>query len=96
MDSTSLAVSYRGERVLRMRDLVQRLQLSQSRLYALIAEDKFLRPFKLIPDGRAVGWLERDVDAWLADRRLGQSVNEAGKTYFKEPTAIRGFDEDQG
>jgi len=68
MDSYSLASSCRGERVLRMRDLVQRLQLSQSRLYALIAEGKFLSPFKLIPGGRAVGWLERDVDAWLAER----------------------------
>ena len=27
-----------------------------------------LSPFKLIPGGRAVGWLERDVDAWLAER----------------------------
>ncbi len=73
MDSYSLAGSYRGERVLRMRDLAKRLQLSQSRLYALIAEGKFLRPFKLIPGGRAVGWLERDVDAWLADRHIGNA-----------------------
>jgi prophage regulatory protein len=78
MDSTSLAVSYRGDRVLRMRDLVQRLQLSQSRLYALIAEDKFLRPFKLIPGGRAVGWLERDVDAWLAERCMDSPLNGRG------------------
>jgi len=68
MYSNSLSVSYRGERVLRMRELSQRLQLSESRLYALIAEGKFLQPFKLIPGGRAVGWLERDVDAWLAER----------------------------
>jgi prophage regulatory protein len=78
MYSNSLSVSYRGERVLRMRDLVQRLQLSQSRLYALIAEDKFLRPFKLISGGRAVGWLERDVDAWLAERRMDSPSNESG------------------
>lgn len=75
MDSYSLAGSYRGERVLRMRDLAKRLQLSQSRLYALIAEGKFLRPFKLVPGGRAVGWLERDVDAWLADRHIGSASN---------------------
>jgi prophage regulatory protein len=76
MDSTSLAVSYRGERVLRMRDLAKRLQLSQSRLYALIAEGKFLRPFKLVPGGRAVGWLERDVDAWLIERRISNPTND--------------------
>ena len=76
MDSYSLAGSYRGERVLRMRDLAKRLQLSQSRLYALIAEGKFLRPFKLVPGGRAVGWLERDVDAWLAERRSERTLNQ--------------------
>jgi prophage regulatory protein len=58
-----------------MRDLAKRLQLSQSRLYALIAEGKFLRPFKLVPGGRAVGWLERDVDAWLAGRHIGSASN---------------------
>lgn len=76
MDSYYLAGSYRGERVLRMRDLAKRLQLSQSRLYALIAEGKFLRPFKLVPGGRAVGWLERDVDAWLAERSSERTLNQ--------------------
>ncbi len=76
MDSYSLAGSYRGERVLRMRDLAKRLQLSQSRLYALIAEGKFLRPFNLVPGGRAVGWLERDVDAWLAERSSERTLNQ--------------------
>ncbi len=76
MNSYSLAGSYRGERVLRMRDLAKRLQLSQSRLYALIAEGKFLRPFKLVPGGRAVGWLERDVDAWLAERNSVRTLNQ--------------------
>jgi prophage regulatory protein len=59
-----------------MRDLAKRLQLSQSRLYALIAEGKFLRPFKLVPGGRAVGWLERDVDAWLIERRISNPTND--------------------
>ena len=65
-----------GERILRMRELSQRLQLSPSRLYALIAEGKFLRPFQLVPGGRAVGWLEREVDAWLMSRRDTDAVRE--------------------
>jgi len=76
MDSYSTVISFRGDRVLRMRDLAKRLQLSQSRLYALIAEGKFLRPFKLVPGGRAVGWLERDVDAWLIERRISNPTND--------------------
>jgi prophage regulatory protein len=84
MDSYSLAGSYRGERVLRMRDLSKRLQLSQSRLYALIAEGKFLRPFKLVPGGRAVGWLERDVDAWLAERSALRNLNSDAISILEE------------
>jgi prophage regulatory protein len=60
-----------GERILRMRELSRRLQLSPSRLYALIADGKFLKPFQLVPGGRAVGWLECEVDAWLRTRRSG-------------------------
>ena len=84
MDSYSLAGSYRGERVLRMRDLSKRLQLSQSRLYALIAEGKFLRPVKLVPGGRAVGWLERDVDAWLAERSALRNLNSDAISILEE------------
>jgi prophage regulatory protein len=62
-----------GERILRMRELSRRLQLSPSRLYALIAEGKFLKPFQLVPGGRAVGWLEREVDAWLLAQRMDGS-----------------------
>lgn len=58
-----------GNRILRMRALSQKLQLSTSRIYALVAEGKFLKPFQLVPGGRAVGWLEADVDSWLLERR---------------------------
>jgi len=84
MDSYSTVISFRGDRVLRMRDLAKRLQLSQSRLYALIAEGKFLRPFKLVPGGRAVGWLERDVDAWLAERSSERTLNQNAMCVLEE------------
>lgn len=71
MSSDPLLNTASGERILRMRELSQRLQLSPSRLYALIAQGKFLRPFQLVRGGRAVGWLEGDVDAWLRARRSG-------------------------
>ena len=71
MSSDPLLSAASGERILRMRELSHRLQLSPSRLYALIAEGKFLPPFQLVPGGRAVGWLECEVDAWLRSRRSG-------------------------
>jgi prophage regulatory protein len=61
-----------GNRILRMRALSQKLQLSPSRIYALVAEGKFLKPFQLVPGGRAVGWLEFEVNEWLMARRSTQ------------------------
>lgn len=52
-------------RVLRMRQLTERLPYAPSTIYGLVAAGKFPAPFKLIPGGRAAGWLEADVDAWL-------------------------------
>ena len=77
MSSDPLRSAASGERILRMRELSQRLQLSPSRLYALIAEGKFLKPFQLVPGGRAVGWLEYEVDAWLRSRRRGDDCAQS-------------------
>ena len=77
MSSDPLLNAASGERILRMRQLSQRLQLSPSRLYALIADGKFLKPFQLVPGGRAVGWLEREVDAWLINRRDTDAFRES-------------------
>jgi prophage regulatory protein len=76
-----------GERILRMRELSRRLQLSPSRLYALIAEGKFLKPFQLVPGGRAVGWLEREIDAWLLAQRMD------GSSHRQERDIVGGRDD---
>ncbi len=52
--------------VLRLPQLKLRLGLSRSSIYAAIAEGRFPRPVKL--GTRAVGWLESDVDQWLAQQ----------------------------
>lgn len=56
-------------RILRHRDVSERIGISQSKLYALVAEGSFPKPFTITPRGRAVGWLERDVDGWILSRR---------------------------
>jgi prophage regulatory protein len=56
------------ERVVRMRELAARLALSSSHLYALIQQGRFPRPVALIPGGRAKGWPERELTAWLQHR----------------------------
>jgi prophage regulatory protein len=56
-------------RVIRHSQVCDKLQISKSKLFLMIAEGKFPRPFRLIPGGRAVGWLECDVDSYILARR---------------------------
>lgn len=54
-------------RILRMRDLPAKTGLQPSTIYGLIAKGNFPKPFKLIPGGRAAGWLETTIDQWITD-----------------------------
>lgn len=58
----------RNGRIIRMKQLVEKLSLSDSHIYALIQSGRFIKPFKISPQGRAMGWFENDVDAWLANQ----------------------------
>ena len=54
-------------RILRMKQLIERTQLSRATVYVLMASDPtFPRKIKLT--ARTVGWLETEVDAWIALR----------------------------
>lgn len=55
-------------RILRMKDLPRKVGFQPSTLYEFIANGKFPPPFKLVPGGRASGWLESTIDAWLDER----------------------------
>jgi len=35
----------------------------------MVAKGIFPKPFQLIPGGRAVGWIESDVNAWVLERK---------------------------
>ncbi|WP_343661111.1 AlpA family transcriptional regulator [Ralstonia sp.] len=60
-------------RAIRIKEVIQKVSLSQSTIYALIAKGSFPKPFELTP-GR-VAWLEEDVDAWLA-QKAGKSQTQ--------------------
>ena len=55
-------------RVIRMDGLPDKVGLRPSTIYELIAKGKFPASFKLVPGGRASGWLEGAIDAWLEER----------------------------
>ncbi len=54
-------------RILRRKQVESRTGLSRSTIYARIAEGSFPRPINL-GGGRAVGWIEAEIDAWLQER----------------------------
>ena len=55
-------------RFLRMKDLSHKISLQPSTIYQLIADGKFPASFKIVPGGKASGWLESTIDAWLEAR----------------------------
>lgn len=52
--------------ILRWPDVRARIGLSRSHTHALIAQRKFPAPIKL--GARASGWLESEVENWVAER----------------------------
>ena len=64
-------------RVIRHKQVCEKLQISSAKLFDLIAKGVFPRPFTLVPGGRAVGFLESDVDQWILDRKAASEQEAA-------------------
>jgi len=52
--------------ILRCKQVQTRTGLSRSSIYLHIQEGTFPRPISL--GARAVGWLDNEIEAWLAER----------------------------
>lgn len=55
-----------GARITKSRPLCARLGISRSTLWREVHEDRFPKPIEISP--RSFGWIEAEVDAWLAAR----------------------------
>jgi len=55
--------------IIRHAKVCEKLQISSAKLFDMIAQGQFPKPFQLIPGGRAVGWIEADVDSWVIARK---------------------------
>lgn len=53
-------------RINRLETVKEITGLSRSSIYLRISQGKFPKPISL--GGRAVGWLEQDIQGWLADQ----------------------------
>ena len=58
-------------RIIRPDEVRDRLGISRAKFAKMIAEGQFPKPFTIIPGGRAVGWLDSDVNAWIFNRSSG-------------------------
>jgi prophage regulatory protein len=66
-------------RVIRHAQICQKLGLSSAKLFDMVAKGIFPKPFTLVPGGRAVGWLEHEVDHWIIQRRESAKRGAAPK-----------------
>ncbi len=55
-----------NHRILRLPELLHKTGLSRNTAYRLIREEGFPKPIPL--GGRAVGWIESEIDAWIEER----------------------------
>lgn len=56
-------------RFVRLKEVLERVAISRAQLYLLMGKGHFPKNFSLSgPGGRAVGWLESDIDDWVASR----------------------------
>ncbi|MEZ0123032.1 MAG: helix-turn-helix transcriptional regulator [Candidatus Reddybacter sp.] len=62
--------------VLRLPEVKKRTGLSRSSIYLRITNNEF--PASISLGGRAVGWLEQDIDEWIVTRIEESRVNEHG------------------
>ncbi len=59
-------------RVLRMKDLPNKVGLSEPQIFKMMREGSFPRSFRLTES--ASGWLESTVDAWIIERSQDLTV----------------------
>jgi len=55
--------------VIRHAQVCSKLQISSAKLFDMVATGLFPKPFQLVPGGRAVGWLEHQIDQWILERK---------------------------
>ena len=60
-------------RFLRLPEVLARTGLSRSTIYVRLEQGRFPRPVSL--GGRAVGWIEAEVDEWIRERVAASRSN---------------------
>lgn len=56
------------QQLLRIPEVLRQTGLKRSTLYAALAKNEFPKPLKLNSSGRAVAFLQSEVDSWIEQR----------------------------
>lgn len=62
----------------RIPQVLQQIGLKRSTLYALIASGEFPQQIKLSKDGRAVAFVQAEIDEWVAARIAARDGGKGG------------------
>jgi len=65
-----------SHRILRLPAVKESTGLSRSTIYLRMANNEFPLPISL--GGRAVGWLEHDIDEWIVEKIEESRINDHG------------------
>lgn len=65
-ESTNTSKAFYPYRILRLPEVIGRVGLRRASIYLHISKGSFPKPISL--GARAVGWLESDIDGWIAAR----------------------------
>ena len=66
MTSSTKTKTQAPGRFLRLTDVMARTGLSRSTIYVRMEQGRFPQPVSL--GGRAVGWIESEIDEWMSNR----------------------------
>ena len=62
--------------ILRLPTVKARTGLSRSTIYLRMSQGSFPKPIAL--GGRAIGWLENEIDEWIVERIEQSRINDHG------------------
>ena len=63
---SKVIVMFASNNIIRLQQVIKKVGLSRSTIYALVSRNEFPQRIQLSP--RSMGFLESEVDQWLADK----------------------------
>ncbi|MCC7042066.1 MAG: AlpA family transcriptional regulator [Burkholderiales bacterium] len=76
-----------SKRIIRCSEVLSRTGMSKSRMYEGIAKGDFPAPVQI--GERAVGWVEGEVDVWIASKVAARDREQAAKRAAEHGAATR-------